>query len=170
MPTSKSRPRNWNDDVIWLLSRALGLLHTSGAGTSAAAVPRGLPASPVIHRVRAAHITAGPATELTIQLPLTTRTWELVRWTYHRTAGSAVTMQPRIGQAAAFVAGSADEVAVVPPQPVGVGVFEGYIGAHPIRADANCRIYLRPGFDAGADNAGLYQIWLRQVFETEETT
>jgi hypothetical protein len=170
MPTSKDRPGAWNDDVIWLLERVAGLLADQGKGTGSGTLPRGIATSGVVHYVRGTHTDVGPAEETTIQLPQTTRSWLLVGLTYHRTGGTATAVEPRLGQAAGFTTDGPDDRVALGPQAVATGINAVFCKPIPLRADTDFRVYLRPGFDAGADNDGIYQLWLQQGIETAEST
>jgi len=170
VPTSKDRPGQRDDDTIWLLERLAGVLHSQGKGTDAASLPRGGPVSDIIHYLSASHANAGTSTEIVLQLPTTTKAWELVAMTYHRTAGTATAMAPRVGQAAAFAAGGPDDRVQIASQAVTAAVNVVFCSHVPFQADANGRAYFRPGFNAGADNDGTYQFWFKQGILTEEST
>ena len=170
MGTGKERPRDWNGEVIWLLERIAGLLASQGPGTDSGDVPRGIATSDVFHYVRDSHTGVGPATEVTLQMPETTRMWHLFAMTYHRTAGSGTEVTPRVGQASGFAADGPDDRAAVGPQAVADGVNAVFCQMIPCRTDGDFRLYFRPGFDAGNDNAGTYQFWFVQGVETVEST
>lgn len=154
-------PRTWNDRVVWLLEHLLGL----PGGSDGLELPLGMPGSPVLHRTRVAFSGAGVATELVIQLPTTTFAWELVGFSLVRSAGSATTWAPRIGESAGFVADGIDERVTYDAGPVTTPIRDVFCEAIPARADASGRLFLRPGFSAGVDNAGTAEVWVRQAFE-----
>lgn len=154
-------PRSWNDRVIWLLEHLLGLPD----GSDGLGLPLGTPNSPVYFRARVAIAAAGPAAELVVQLPTTTFAWEIVAFALVRSGGSGSTYAPRIGESVGFVADGIDERVTYDPQAVASPIRDVFCEAIPVLADAAGRLYLRPGFDAGADNAGTAEVWVRQAFE-----
>jgi hypothetical protein len=169
VPTSKDRPRAWNDDVLWLLAKIAGLTAGQGAGTGSGTLPRGIGSDAVLHYARADFASLDASGELAIQLPETTRSWVLVALTLHRTTGSATTFAPRLGQSASFAADGPDDRVGYSAQAVGTPIRSVFCEAIPFRADSDFRIYLRPGFDSGSDNGGTYQVWIREAIETEES-
>lgn len=159
-------PRSWNDRVIWLLEHLLGM----PGGSSGAALPLGAPTSPVLHRVRVAIIGAGPATELLVQLPTVTRHWQVVGLAMVRSSGSAATMAPRVGEVSTWSAGGLDERITYDAQAVTTPIRDVFCSPIPVRADTAGRLYLRPGFSAGADNVATAELWLQQAFVSDGST
>lgn len=159
-------PRSWNDRVLWLLERAAGL----PAGSDGTDLPMGPPASPVLHRARVAISGAGPATELVIQMPTGIYHWQMVSFSLVFDSGSAANMQPRIGEAAGFAAGSVDERIAYDAQAVGTPIRDVFCASVPVRTDAAGRLYLRPGFDAGSDNEATAELWLQQAIVSDGST
>lgn len=154
-------PRSWNDRVVWLLERLLGLPD----GSDGSGLPVGSPDSPVYHRVRVAISGAGPSTELVVQLPATTRAWEVAGLALVRTSGSATTWAPSLGEAAGYSAGSLDERVAYDAAAVSTPINDVFCAAVPVRSDSNGRVYFRPGFDSGSNNAGTAELWFRQAIE-----
>jgi len=170
MPTGRARPGHRDDDVIWLLERLAGVLNSHKKGTDASTLPRGGPVSDVIHYLTASHTNATTSTEITLQLPTTTRSWELIAITYHRTAGTGTAMAPRVGQSSGFAADGPDDRVQVTSQAVTTAVNLVMCSPVPFHIDANGRAYFRPGFNTGSDNDGTYQFWFKQGILTEEST
>lgn len=162
------RPKTWNDDIRWLLARIAGIDPSDNPDS--ATIPLGIGASAVVHYVRGTHTNISPLDETTIQLPSTTRNWTLVGLTYHRTGGSASTVSPRLGQASGFTADGPDDRVSLGPESVASGINAVFCKPIPMYADSNYRVYLRPSFDAGADNDAEYQLWFEQGVDSGEST
>lgn len=156
-------PRSWNDRHLWLLEHLLGLPQ----GSNGLAIALGSPTSHVLLRVRVPVAAAGPATELPVQMPDGVRAWEVTAFAFVRTSGTASSFRPRLGEVASFVADGIDERITYDAQPVATPIRDVYCAPIPVRADSLFRLYLRPGFDAGTDNDGTAEVWLRQSFESE---
>jgi hypothetical protein len=156
--------------VIWLLERVAGLVASEGAGTPSSGVTRGIGSDPVLHYFRDDLVDVDSSEEVVVQLPETSRSWLLVAISLHRTGGSATTFAPRIGQAAGFAADGPDDRAGFAAQAVGTPIQAVFCKPIPLRADSSFRVYVRPGFDAGADNDATLQVWIRESIETEEST
>lgn len=159
-------PRSWNDRVLWLLERSLGL----PAGSDGTDIPLGAPGSAVLHRVRLEITGAGPATELVIQMPDADQHWQITSFSFVFGSGAAANMQPRIGEAAGFSAGGVDERIAYDAQAVGTAIRDVFCSAIPVRTDGAGRLYLRPGFDAGSNNEATAELWLQQAFVSDGST
>ena len=171
MPTSKDRPGAWTDDVLWLLARIAGLTAGQGKGTGSADVPLGTATSPVAHYIRITPTGLGSSSVVTLQMPVTTTSqWRLLSAQWHRTAGSATTWAPRIGQAAAFANDGPDDRLALPSQAFTDPIRKVYCQPIPMTADGTSKLYFKPGLNAGADNDLDLQFWFTQDFETEEST
>lgn len=167
--TSKERPRSWNDDVIWLLERLVGLLGAAGR-IGSAEIPLGGPSSPVIHYVRLTPTDVAASGEVIIQLPDTTPQWRLLSAQLHKTAGSSSTWAPRVGQVSGFTDDGPEDRLSLDPQSASEPFRLVFCQPIPMKADADGRLYLKPGFDAGADNDADIQLWFVQDFETQESS
>lgn len=169
--SDRAIPRSWNDRVLWLLEHLIGLDASAANGLSLAL---GAPASEAVHYVRVSYTAGAPATtstETAIQMPSPgPRSWRLLAAHVVRTAGTGSTFAPRIGQAAAFVAGGIDQRVAYAAQPVGTPIDDVFCAPIPMRADPLGRLYLRPEFDAGADNVAIFDLWFVQAVETPEST
>jgi len=176
MSTSKDRPGDWNSDVIWLLERLVGLLHSQSKGTGSATLPRGIPSSDVLHYVRlkaptdASVTDLGAAAEIAVQLPTTTRQWFLRSAQAHRVDGSATTWALAVGQVAGFVVGGPDDRAAFASQAFTTAFRKVFCSPLPLKTDATGKVYIKPQLDAGADNDIDLQLWFEQAFETEESS
>jgi hypothetical protein len=118
-------------------------------------------------RVRVDIVDAAPGAEVVVQLPVGVRHWLIIGFAMVRTAGSAAQMQPRLGEVSAFTAGGLDERVTYDSQGVTIPIRDVFCAPIPVRCDAAGRLYLRPGFNAGADNDGTAEVWMRQAFESE---
>ena len=118
---------------------------------------------PVLVRVTGTHTNVGTSEETTIQLDDSAATWLLHAFHYVRSGGSASNYQPRIGQAASFSSGDINERIAYASTAVGTAINDVYTAPIPIRSDANGRVYLKPGFDAGSDNDGDYELYFQLV-------
>lgn len=111
----------------------------------------------------------GAAQEIVVELPDMVRmaegatNWLITKIAFTRTAGAGANYTFRLGSAAAFVAGSANEVIVYGALAVGTRINDVYAQPIGIRSDANNRIYFRPGWDAAGDNQATVEIWLEPV-------
>lgn len=155
-------PRAWNDRVIWLLERLLGI--PSGFSETDE-LPVGAPDSPVYTRVRLSITGASSSTELAVQLPTATRTWEVAGLSLVRSSGSASTWAPRLGENAGFAAGSIDERVAYDAASTATPINDVFCAPVPVRTDPSGRLYFRPGFDAGTNNAATAELWFRQAIE-----
>jgi hypothetical protein len=161
------RPKTWNDDVRWLLARIAGI--QPGTWPDSGDLPVGSPTSWVVERVRGSVAGQDSTSEVAVQLPTYATTWWLVSVRFFRTAGSAATYQYRLGEVAGFVAGSIDERIVVKSRAVGKPLDDALLGSPgvgvPLQADGAGRVYCRPGWAAGADNAADWDLWFVQAIE-----
>lgn len=114
-------------------------------------------------RIRESVTAQGAAAEVTINLPLVGPRGVvfLRKFAFQRTAGAGATYAPRLGQAAAagWVNGDIEEVVAYGATAVGTVTNEVFATPIPVMADANGRVYFRPGWNAGADNAATYEFW-----------
>jgi len=118
---------------------------------------------PVLVRVTGTHTNVGTSEETTIQLDDSAATWLLHAFHYVRSGGSASNYQPRIGQAASFSSGDINERIAYASTAVGTAINDVYTTPIPIRSDANGRVYMKMGFDAGSDNDGDYELYFQLV-------
>ena len=118
---------------------------------------------PVLVRVTGTHTNVGTSEETTIQLDDSAATWLLHAFHYVRSGGSASNYQPRIGQAASFSSGDINERVAYASTAVGTAINDVYTTPIPIRSDANGRVYMKMGFDAGSDNDGDYELYFQLV-------
>lgn len=118
---------------------------------------------PVLVRVTGTHTNVGTSEETTIQLDDSAATWLLHAFHYVRSGGSAANYQPRIGQAASFSSGDINERIAYASTAVGTAINDVYTTPIPIRSDANGRVYMKMGFDAGSDNDGDYELYFQLV-------
>ncbi|MBU6287592.1 MAG: hypothetical protein KGS10_05465 [Chloroflexi bacterium] len=159
-------PRHWNDRVIWLLEHGAGL----PAGSDGLDLTQGSPSSGVLHRLRVTASGLDTAAEVTLQLPATTRAWCLEATNFIVTSGAATQYAFGLGSVAAYVANSIDQRVAYSASPVATAIREVYCKPIPVWADTDYRVYLRPGFNAGADNAIDCEFWFREVIGTVEST
>ena len=160
-----NRPRSWNDDVRWLLERIAGLPGSAGPGTDPADLPQGIGVSDVIQYIAGTHTAIDSTGEITLQLPLTTRQWNLAAFSYIQDSGTANRIEVRLGQAAAFADDGVDERVHIQQQNSNTKVDIVFQYPVPFYVDADGRAYLRPGYNAGADNVGSYRFWFIQGHE-----
>ena len=118
---------------------------------------------PVLVRVTGTHTNVGTSEETTIQLDDSAATWLLHAFHYVRSGGSAANYQPRIGQAASLSSGDINERIAYASTAVGTAINDVYTTPIPIRSDANGRVYMKMGFDAGSDNDGDYELYFQLV-------
>jgi hypothetical protein len=118
---------------------------------------------PVLIRITGTHTNVGTSEETTLQLGDSSETWLLQAFHYVRSGGSASNHEFRIGQAASFSNGDINERIAYASTAVGTAINDVYTTPIPIRSDSNGRVYLRPGFDAGADNDGDYELYFQLV-------
>jgi len=170
MPTSKDRPRAWNDDVIWLLERVAGILASQGAGTGSGALPLGIAASDVLHylRLTPADLAVGAVVEL--QMPPTETQWALEACQLHSTDGSATQWAPRFGQTATFTDDGPDDRLGFASQAFTAPYRVVLCKAVPLHPDGANKLYLKPGLNGGTDNDLDVQLWFRQLITTETST
>ena len=161
------RPKTWNDDIRWLLARIAGIDPSSYPDSGD--LPVGSPTSWVVERVRGSVTGQDSTSEVAVQLPTYATTWWLVSVRFFRTSGSAATYQYRLGEVAGFVAGSIDERIVVKSRAVAKPLDDALLGSPgvgvPVQADGTGKIYFRPGWASGADNAADWDLWFVQAIE-----
>lgn len=119
---------------------------------------------PFQHTLSGSLAAGGAADEETLQLPGDGkfREWRIVSFHFIRSAGTAANMTVRVGQATGFTNGDIDTRLAYASQAVGTAISEVFPQPIPIQADADGRIYLQPGWDAGADNTAGYSIVLER--------
>jgi hypothetical protein len=165
MPSITDRPKSWNDDVRWLLSRILGIV--SGSSTA----PVGIPTSPVLERVRGSVSGQGAASETAITLPEYARRWFVVAVRFYPTAGSAATTSFTMGEAAGYATDSIDERISINTRATSIPIDEVLIASPglgvPLETDGSNQLYFRAGWDAGADNDAEYDFWFVQAIEAQ---
>lgn len=169
MPTSKDRPGHRDDDHIWLLERIAGVLHSQGKGTGSATLPRGVPASDVVHYLRLTPEDLDSASVVELQMPKTGTQWALVAAQLHRLDGSATTWAPRFGQVSGFVDDGADDRLGFTSQAFTAPYRKVLCKAVPMQPDGAAKLYMKPGLDSGSDNDLDIQLWFQQVTKTEES-
>lgn len=161
------RPKTWNDDIRWLLARIAGIDPSSHP--SSGDLPVGAPTSWVVERVRGSVTAQDSSSEVTVQLPTYATMWWLVTVRFFRTSGTASTYQFRLGETSGFTAGSIDERLAVKSRAVAKPIDDVLLGSPgvgvPLQVDASSRIYFRPGWNAGTDNAADWDLWFVQAIE-----
>jgi hypothetical protein len=171
MPTSKDRPRAWNDDVIWLLERVAGILASQGAGTGSGDLPRGIAASDVFHYLRLTPSDLDDSAVVALQMPTTDDTqWALAACQLHSSDGSATQWAPRFGQTATFADDGPDDRLGFASQAFTAPYRVVLCKAVPMHPDGDGKLYLKPGLNAGSDNDLDLQLWFRQLVTTETST
>ena len=113
---------------------------------------------------------AGTTHSVAITLPILTKTGVARRETFvikafrfKRTAGTAANYTLHISEASAGALSDIDAVVQYAADVVANPVNEAFLPEIPVRTDSNGRIYLKPGFDAGADNVFSYKILIGRI-------
>jgi len=120
----------------------------------------------ILYRAAGTHTAATTSEETTLQLPSPgggAAIFMLRSFHYVRSSGSASNYVPRLGQAASFTNGDINERMVYSSTAVGTPINDVFSSDIPVKTDANGRLYFRPGFDAGNDNAGAYEFFFEYV-------
>ena len=91
--------------------------------------------------------------------------WLLVSVHYVVTGGSAASFILTLGQVASYSAGDINERILYASQTISSDPDINDVFAQPIPclSDSNGRLYLKPGFNTGADNDGNYELWFRKA-------
>jgi hypothetical protein len=101
-------------------------------------------------RVAISGTNGGSSTWVTLQTPVAAeRKWLLHEVYFKRSSGTAANYTLRIGEDAA----NADSDVQYAASAVGTSTNDSIDTPKAITADSNGRIYLKPGWDAGSDNA-----------------
>lgn len=165
MPTTLDRPKSWNDDVRWLLSKILGIV------TGESTLPVGIPASPVLERVRGSVSAQSSASEVAITLPDYSKRWFVVAIRFYPTSGAALTYSFSLGETAGYSSNSIDERIRIKTRDFSKPLDEVMAGTPsvgvPLEVDNFGNLYFRAGWDAGSDNEAEYDIWFVQAVEAE---
>ena len=124
--------------------------------------------SPLYVRVAGTHSSATTNEETTLQLPqrITGQggaIWILRSFHYVRSGGSASNYRPRLGQAASWTNDDINERMTYASTAVGTPISDVFTATIPCKTDSNGRLYFRPGFDGGSDNAGSYEFFFEQA-------
>jgi len=164
------RPRSWNDDIRWLLGQIAGLSPDDGFGTDPVDIARGIAISKVTHYIRADHSSQDDTSQIVLQMPVGSRTWRLAALALHRTSGSATTHAGSIGQVIGYTIDDPDDRLGLCDIGVDRPIRKVFCEPIPMVADGSSRLYFRPQYNIGADNAGTHQFWFIQDFETAEST
>lgn len=102
----------------------------------------------------------GAATVTTFQLPKlqSTPVWILA---FHivRTGGTAANWAPTVGQTAGYAPGDIDTRIQYASAAVGTAINDTFVQPIPCMTDADGRLYMQVGWDAGADNDAVYELW-----------
>ncbi len=151
--------------VFWLLALLV-------FGVSALAPVQGcLPAhaaaqpfrDPALKEIAGTVSSHAAASEITLQVAGTQVWAEVVAIELVRSSGTAANWAPALGNVATFVAGSIDERIKFSSAAVGTKINESMSPAKPIKTDTSGRLYLRPVWDAGSNNAAAYKVTVRIV-------
>ncbi len=165
MPTTLDRPKSWNDDVRWLLSRILGIV------TGGSVLPVGIPVSPVLERVRGSVSAQSSASEVAISLPDYSNRWFVVAMRFYPTSGTATTFSFSLGETAGYSSNSIDERIRIKTRDVSKPLDEVLTGTPstgvPLEVDNFGNLYFRAGWNAGGDNEAEYDLWFVQAIEAE---
>lgn len=165
------RPAQWNDDVRWLLARIAGLAPNDGRGTDTDTLPVGISNSVVSHYIRADHINQTSSSEIVLQLPVGgSRTWRMLSVALHQSSGSAPKHAGLVGQVAGFTADGPDDRLGLGSVNVANPISEVFLQPISFKADSNYRLYFRPQYSSGTNNAGTHQFWFIQDYETDTSS
>jgi hypothetical protein len=125
-------------------------------------------AEPLYIRVSGTHTGATTNTETTLQLPQRSTgqggdIWILRSFHYVRSGGAAANYRPRLGQAAGWTDDDINERMTYASTAVGTPISDVFTASIPCKSDSNGRLYFRPGFDGGSDNAGAYEFYFEHA-------
>ena len=102
----------------------------------------------------------GTTTSTTIQLPVlkSTPVWILA---FHavRTGGTAANWAPSIGQITGYTAGDINTRMEYASAAVGTAINDTFLQPIPCMSDADGRLYMQLGWDAGNDNDAVFELW-----------
>lgn len=113
---------------------------------------------------------AGTTHSVSVQLPILTKdgtarreTFVLKALRFVRTGGTAANYTLHLSEASAGALSDINVAVQYASDVVANPINEAFLPEVPIRTDSAGRIYLKPGFDAGADNAFSYKILIGRI-------
>jgi|2_EtaG_2_1085320.scaffolds.fasta_scaffold80367_2 hypothetical protein len=119
----------------------------------------------LLYRVSGTHTSVNTNEETTLQLPTPAGSgagiWLLKSFHYVKSGGSDA-YTPRLGQVAGWTNGDINERMTYSSTASGTAINDVFSADIPCKADANGRLYFRPGF-AGAGNSGAYEFFFEHV-------
>jgi hypothetical protein len=135
----------------------LAVLAFLTACAVAHANPQPLPA-PVYKEIAGTVSSEGASSEITLQVAGDQVWVEVVSIELVRTSGAAANWAPALGNVATFTAGSIDERIKFSSAAVSTKINQSMDPVKPIKTDTSGRLYLRPVWDAGSNNAAAYKV------------
>ena len=121
----------------------------------------------VLFRATGSHLNVGSSEETTLQLPAPgggAGIW-LLRSFHYVCASSigAANYTPRLGQEASFTDGDINERMVYSATVIATAINDVFSTEIPLKTDSSGRLYFRPGFNTGTNNAGDYEFFFEYV-------
>ena len=107
-------------------------------------------------------ITNHDATAVTtLQLPVlkSTPVWILAFHVVRIAPGTAANWSPTVGQTAGYTAGDINTRIQYAAAAVGTAINDTYTQPIPCMTDADGRLYMQLGWDAGNDNDAVFELW-----------